>query len=32
LGLWFEATCDAASWGGQWGDGNHYSYQFKGRK
>ena len=32
LGLWWKEQHDAASWGGNWGDGNHYSFEYEGRR
>lgn len=32
LGRWWGERHDAASWGGLFGDGNHYSFEYKGRR
>ena len=32
LGRWWEAQHPLARWGGRWGDGNHYSFEWQGRK
>ena len=32
LGSWWEKQHPLARWGGRWGDGNHYSFQWQGRK
>ena len=32
LGLWWEAEFPEASWGGLFNDGNHYSFEYKGRR
>jgi hypothetical protein len=32
FGLWWEAQHPSARWGGHWGDGNHYSFEYEGVK
>jgi hypothetical protein len=32
LGEWWERQHPLARWGGRWGDGNHYSFEWQGRK
>ncbi len=32
FGEWWEKQHDLARWGGRWGDGNHYSFEFNGVK
>lgn len=32
LGEWWEKQHRLARWGGRWGDGNHYSFEWQGRK
>lgn len=32
FGEWWEKQHPLARWGGRWGDGNHYSFEFGGRK
>lgn len=32
LGEWWEAQHPLARWGGRFGDGNHYSIEWEGRK
>ena len=32
LGEWWEQQDPDCAWGGRWGDGNHYSLQYEGRK
>lgn len=32
FGEWWEKQHELARWGGRWGDGNHYSFEFNGVK
>lgn len=32
LGAWWEQQHPLARWGGRFGDGNHYSFEWQGRK
>lgn len=32
LGEWWEKQHPKARWGGRWGDGNHYSFEWQGAK
>jgi hypothetical protein len=32
LGEWWEKQHSLARWGGRFGDGNHYSFEWEGRK
>ena len=32
LGEWWEAQAPDCRWGGRFGDGNHYSLEYQGRK
>jgi hypothetical protein len=32
FGEWWEKQYELARWGGHWGDGNHYSFEFNGVK
>ncbi len=32
FGLWWEQQHPLARWGGHWGDGNHYSFEYQGVK
>jgi hypothetical protein len=32
IGIWWEKQDPAARWGGRFGDGNHYSFAYKGLK
>lgn len=32
IGEWWEKQHEFARWGGRWGDGNHYSFEFNGVK
>ena len=32
LGEWWYRQHRLARWGGEWGDGNHYSFEWQGRK
>lgn len=32
FGEWWEKQHEQARWGGHWGDGNHYSFEFNGVK
>jgi len=32
IGAWWEQQHELARWGGRWGDGNHYSFEWLGRR